>query len=223
MSIWSEAGKGGIGPVAWGVIVVLLGMSILSIAVMIERYWTFRRAARESRRFALDVSRLLRAGKTREAAEWCRSESLRHSHLARSLGPGLDEWLASEGRREGALRETIVAGVKEAVNCAAALELADLKRGLSALATIGATAPFVGLFGTTFGIIDAFKAIAVTGSGGIAAVSQGISEALITTAFGLLVAVPAVWAYNYFSGRIERFGVEIDRGSHEMVRFLAQE
>jgi biopolymer transport protein ExbB len=221
MSIWNEAGRG-IGPVAWGVIVMLLGMSILSIAVMVERYWTFHRAARESRRFAQDVSRLLRAGKAREAAEWCRSESLQHSHLARSLGPGLDEWLASVDREDGAPREALVADVKEVIQCSAALELADLKRGLSALATIGATAPFVGLFGTTFGIIDAFEAIATTGSGGITAVSAGISEALITRAFGLLVAVPAVWAYNYFAGRLERFGVEIDRGSHEMVRFLAK-
>jgi biopolymer transport protein ExbB/TolQ len=221
MSIWNEAGKG-IGPVAWGVIAMLLVMSILSIAVMMERFWTFRRATLESRRFARDVSRLLRASKAREAAEWCRSESLRHSHLARSLGPWLEEWLASEARGDDTPREAVVAEVKEVIQCSAALELSDLKRGLSVLATVGATAPFVGLFGTTFGIIDAFKAIAVTGSGGITAVSQGISEALITTAFGLLVAVPAVWAYNYFSGRLERFGVEIDRGSHEMVRFLAK-
>jgi biopolymer transport protein ExbB len=221
MSIWNEAGKG-IGPVAWGVIAMLLVMSIVSIAVMMERFWTFRRATRESRRFAQDVSRLLRAGKAREAAEWCRSESLRHSHLARSLGPGLDEWLASEARGDATPREAVVADVKEVIQCSAALELSDLKRGLSVLATVGATAPFVGLFGTTFGIIDAFEAMAATGSGGITAVSQGISEALITTAFGLLVAVPAVWAYNYFSGRLERFGVEIDRGSHEMVRFLAK-
>jgi biopolymer transport protein ExbB len=221
MSVWNEGAKG-IGPVAWGVIGMLLVMSIASIAIMIERYWTFRRAARQSRRFALDVSRLLRTGKTREAAEWCRSQELKYSPLARSLGPGLDEWIASEARREDGGREGVVATVKEAIQCSAALELADMKRGLAMLATIGATAPFVGLFGTTFGIIDAFAAMGKTGAGGIAIVSAGISEALVTTAFGLLVAVPAVWAYNYFTGRLERFGVEIDRGSFEMVAFLAK-
>jgi biopolymer transport protein ExbB/biopolymer transport protein TolQ len=190
---------------------------------MTERYWTFRRSARASRRFAQDVSRLLRAGRVREAGEWCRAEGLAHSHLARTLVCGIDEWVSCEGRREGPGLDATLATVREAVQAAAALELADLKRGLSVLATIGSTAPFVGLFGTTFGIINAFSNMGQSGSGGLAIVSQGISEALITTALGLLVAVPAVWAYNYFAGRLERFGVEIDRGAFELVAFLSKQ
>ena len=97
---------------------------------------------------------------------------------------------------------------------------ADLKRGLSGLATIGATAPYVGLFGTTFGIINAFSGMALTGSGGIAAISAGIAEALITTAFGLFVAVPAVWAFNYFNGKVEAFNVEMDNSSSELLDYF---
>jgi biopolymer transport protein ExbB len=212
----------GIGKVAIGVIVTLFLMSVMSLAVTAERYWALRRSVRQSRRFALEVSRLLRSGKLREAAEWCRSEPLRYSYLARSLGPGLEEWLGSGDRHEGAGRESVVSAVKEAIQNAAFVELSEMKRGLAALATIGSTAPFVGLFGTTFGIIDCFKKMGMTGSGGIGAISQGIAEALITTAFGLFVAVPAVWAYNYFSGRLERIGVEIERSGHELVSFLSK-
>ncbi len=211
-----------IGKVAMGVVATLFVMSVLSLAVTAERYWAIRRGARQSRRFALDASRLLRSGKLREAAEWCRSEPLRYSYLARSLGPGLEEWLANGERAAGEGREAVVLAVKEAIQNAAVLELSDMKRGLAVLATIGSTAPFVGLFGTTFGIIDAFEKMGMTGSGGITAISQGIAEALITTAFGLFVAVPAVWAYNYFSGRLERIGVEIERSGYELVSFLSK-
>jgi biopolymer transport protein ExbB/TolQ len=213
----------GIGAVAWGVILTLMAMSILSIAVMGERFWTFRRSARQSRRFAAEVARLLRSGKLRDAVTRCTSQDLRHAHLARALRPGLDEWLATEGRREGEVgREAALAAVKEAIQQSAALELSEMKRGLPALATIGSTAPFVGLFGTTFGIMDAFAAIGVTGAGGFATGASGIAEALVTTALGLVVAVPAVWAYNYFAGRLERVSVEIDRASYELVGFLAK-
>ena len=102
------------------------------------------------------------------------------------------------------------------------MNLADLKRGLSGLATIGSTAPFVGLFGTTFGIINAFSGMALTGSGGIAAISAGIAEALITTAFGLFVAVPAVWAYNGLGGRVDRFSAEMERSGDQLLLFLAR-
>jgi biopolymer transport protein ExbB/biopolymer transport protein TolQ len=117
-------------------------------------------------------------------------------------------------------KEAAVDAAKRAIQRATAVNLADLKRGLSGLATIGSTAPFVGLFGTTFGIINAFQGMALTGSGGIAAVSAGIAEALITTAFGLFVAVPAVWAYNYFNGKVEGFNVEMDNSSSELLDYF---
>jgi biopolymer transport protein ExbB/biopolymer transport protein TolQ len=111
---------------------------------------------------------------------------------------------------------------REALQQTSASVLAEMRQGLQVLATIGSTAPFVGLFGTTFGIMDAFASMAITGSGGIGVIAAGISEALVTTALGLVVAIPAVWAYNYFLGRIDGFGIEIDRSGYQLVRHLLQ-
>ena len=97
---------------------------------------------------------------------------------------------------------------------------ADMKKGLSGLATIGTTAPFIGLFGTVIGIINAFRGMAMTGSGGIAAVSAGIAEALVTTALGLFVAIPAVWIFNIFMNKIERFQVEMSNSASELIDYF---
>ena len=96
---------------------------------------------------------------------------------------------------------------------------ADMRKGLSGLATIGTTAPFIGLFGTVIGIINAFRGMAMTGSGGIAAVSTGIAEALVTTALGLFVAIPAVWLFNIFN-KIERFQVEMSNSASELIDYF---
>ncbi len=117
-------------------------------------------------------------------------------------------------------RDDIVDTVHRAIQRATALTANDLKKGIPSLATIGATAPFVGLLGTVVGIINAFHSIGVTGSGGLGAVSAGISEALIETALGLVVAIPAVWLYNYFTGRLEYFNVEMDNSSSELVDYF---
>jgi biopolymer transport protein ExbB/biopolymer transport protein TolQ len=103
---------------------------------------------------------------------------------------------------------------------ATAIGISDLKRGLGGLATIGSTAPFVGLFGTTVGIINAFQGMKTEETAGIAAVAGGIAEALVTTAFGLFVAVPAVWAYNAFTNRIETFTIEMDNSSSELIDYF---
>jgi len=100
---------------------------------------------------------------------------------------------------------------------------AELKRGLSGLATIGATAPFVGLFGTTVGIINAFKGMSSEKTAGLSAVAGGISEALVTTAFGLFVAVPAVWAYNWFTNKVEAFGIEMTNSSSELIDYFIKQ
>ena len=209
------------GGVAWGVVIVLFIMSMWSIAVMIERYWTFKKATDQSRAYAPKVANLLKQGKLKEAIDNSHSQAVKYSHLAKVLGAGLQEWQYQQESGEAAKdKEAAVDAAKRAVQRASAVNMADLKRGLSGLATIGATAPFVGLFGTTFGIINAFSGMALTGSGGIAAISAGIAEALITTAFGLFVAVPAVWAYNYFTGRVEGFGVEMDNSSSELLDYF---
>ena len=179
------------GGVAWAVVIVLFIMSMYSIAVMIERFWTFRQATLQSRKYVPEVARYMKSNKIHEAINVSDGKQYRLSHLAKVLKPGLQEWQyqveTGEVERD---RDAAVEAAKRAIHRATAVNLADLKRGLSGLATIGATAPFVGLFGTTFGIINAFSGMALTGSGGIAAISAGIAEALITTAFGLFVAVP---------------------------------
>jgi biopolymer transport protein ExbB/biopolymer transport protein TolQ len=209
------------GGVAWGVVIVLFIMSLYSIAVMIERYWTFKKATDQSRSYAPEAARLLKAGKIREAIDAAHGANVKYSHLAQVLGAGLREWQYQQESGEVTKdKEAAIDAAKRAIQRATAVKMADMKRGLSGLATIGATAPFVGLFGTTFGIINAFSGMALTGSGGIAAISAGIAEALITTAFGLFVAVPAVWAYNYLSGRVEGFGVEMDNSSSELLDYF---
>ena len=206
------------GGVAWAVVIVLFIMSMYSIAVMIERFWTFRQATLQSRKYVPEVARYMKSNKIHEAISVSDGKQFRLSHLAKVLKPGLQEWQyqveTGEVERD---RDAAVEAAKRAIHRATAVNLADLKRGLSGLATIGATAPFVGLFGTTFGIINAFSGMALTGSGGIAAISAGIAEALITTAFGLFVAVPAVWAFNYFNGKVENFNVEMDNASSELL------
>src|SRR6187402_3369956 len=202
------------GGVAWGVVIVLAIMSIYSIGVMIERFYVFRQATKQSRKYAPEVARFLKQGKIKEAIDASHGPTVKNSHLAKVLVVGLQEWQYQQEIGEAARdRESAVDAAKRAIQRATAVNLADLKRGLSGLATIGSTAPFVGLFGTTFGIINAFSGMALTGSAGIA-------EALITTAFGLFVAVPAVWAYNYFAGKVEGFNVEMDNSSSELLDYF---
>jgi biopolymer transport protein ExbB/biopolymer transport protein TolQ len=136
---------------------------------------------------------------------------------------GLQEYQFQKDSGGNLGREDMVDTVRRAIQRASALTANDLKKGISALATIGSTAPFVGLLGTVVGIITAFQGIAATGSGGLGAVSAGISEALVETALGLVVAIPAVWFYNYLTGRIEYFNVEMDNSSSELVDYFIKQ
>ena len=209
------------GGVAWATVIVLAVMSVWSIGVMIERYWTYQQATKQSRKYAPEVARFLKQGKIKEAIDASHSIGVKYSHLAKVLVRGLQEWQYQQEMGEAVRdKEMAIDSAKRAIQHATAVNLMDLKRGLSGLATIGSTAPFVGLFGTTFGIINAFSGMALTGSGGIAAISAGIAEALITTAFGLFVAVPAVWAYNYFTNKVEGFNVEMDNSSSELLDYF---
>ena len=209
-----------ISPIAWGVIATLLVMSIVSVGIIVERYWVYRRATRQSRLCALEAARLLRAGRLHEVQELAARPAVRDSHLARLLVSGLREWEQdwTEGERDVRL-ET----VRTAVRHAAAENVGDLRKGLVVLGTIASTAPFVGLFGTTFGIINAFSAMGQPGAGtDMTTISAGISEALITTAFGLFVAIPALWAYNGLGGRVDRFAAEMERASDQLLLFLVR-
>jgi biopolymer transport protein ExbB/TolQ len=204
--------------IAWGVIVTLLLMSIVSISIMLERTWVYWRVNRQSRQCAVEAARLLRLGNLREAQELARKPALRHAHVGRLLHAGLREWEQEDSVDEQTRLET----ARTAIRHAASETQDDMRRGLVALGTIASTAPFVGLFGTTFGIINAFAAMAKTGSSNMTSISAGISEALITTAFGLFVAIPAVWAYNALGGRVERFASEMERSGDQLVLFLAR-
>ena len=209
------------GGVAWGVVIVLAIQSVYSIGVMIERWFTYKKATEQSRKYAPEVARYLKQGKIKEAIDASHGQGVKYSHLAKVLVVGLQEWQYQQEMGEADKdKEAAVDAAKRAIQRATAVNLSDLKRGLSGLATIGSTAPFVGLFGTTFGIINAFSGMALTGSGGIGAIAAGIAEALITTAFGLFVAVPAVWAFNIFNGKVEAFNVEMDNSSSELLDYF---
>lgn len=200
------------------VVVVLLLMSIYSIALMLERYLTYKAAARQSREFAPKVAELLRGAQLDNALKL--SQTYRRSHLAVVVNSGLQELAATTAlvKPERQMRKA-----KRAVKRAAALKSAELQRGLSALATVGSTAPFVGLFGTVIGIIHAFEVMGQQETAGFSAIAGGISEALVTTAFGLVVAIPAVWMFNYFSSRVRGFEVEMNNSADELIDFFLQQ
>lgn len=207
----------GMGWIAFGVLIVLMIMSIYSIAVMLERYLTFKAALRQSRKFVPRVAEMLRVSQLDEALKL--SQEYPKSHLAVVVNSGLQELAA--GHDAKASRQMRKA--KRALRRAAAMKTAELQRGLSSLATIGSTAPFVGLFGTVIGIFDAFQKMSEAEGSGIAVVAGGISEALITTAFGLVVAVPAVWMYNYFTNRVGVFTVEMNNSADELIDYFLQQ
>jgi len=205
--------------VAKGVVVVLALMSIWSLTIAIERLWRFQRAKRESLDAAVRVTPLLKQHKLDDAVSLVSDKKYRHSHLARVLRAGLTEF---QYETTQALPEDfdIVASGQRAIERETLMTTAEMKKGLGNLATISTTAPFVGLFGTVAGIIHAFQGMAITGSGGLGAVSAGIAEALVTTAFGLFVAIPAVWLYNYFLNKVDRFQVEMSNSSSQLIDYF---
>jgi biopolymer transport protein ExbB len=205
---------------AKGIAYVLFFMSMLSFGVAIERIFTFIQARKQSKLFAPQVAKALKEGRLKDAIALAGKKEYRYSHLAKVVLAALQEFQYSQEGNEKMSKEDTVDTVRRAIQRASALTGSDLKKMVSALATIGATAPFVGLLGTVVGVINAFQGIAATGSGGIGAVSAGIAEALVETALGLLVAIPAVWFYNYLTSRIEYFNVEMDNSSSEMVDFF---
>ena len=211
---------GTMGTPAKGIGVVLVIMSMISFGVAIERIYTFTQARKQSKLYAPQVAKHLKEGRLKDAIAISSSKNYRYSHLAKVVLAGLQEYQFQQEAGGNLSREDLVDTVRRAIQRASALTANDLKKGIPSLATIGSTAPFVGLLGTVVGVINAFHGIATTGSGGIGAVSGGISEALVETALGLVVAIPAVWVYNYFTGRLEYFNVEMDNSSSELVDYF---
>ena len=209
--LWAQMGG-----LARGVVVLLFLMSAYSIGVMIDRFMAYNAAKKQSRQFAPAVAGALREGKLDEAVKI--ADRYKKSHLAKVVVAGLQEFQAHQISTDIPGEE--IAASHRALERAEAIVHAELKRGVSGLATIASSAPFVGLFGTVAGIINAFQGISTQKSTGLGAVAGGISEALVTTAIGLFVAVPAVWAYNYFTGRIEAFDVEMGNSSSELIDYF---
>jgi len=204
---------------AEGVAILLLLMSIYSLTIAVERWIYYNKAKKQSLAYARLVTGFLKQDKLQEAID--SSKKFKNSHLARVLAAGLYEFQhdIASGTADVPGHDPIEAA-ERAIEREALITTSDMKKGLSGLATIGATAPFIGLFGTVIGIINAFRGMALTGSGGIAAVSTGIAEALITTALGLFVAIPAVWLFNIFMNKIERFQVEMSNSASELIDYF---
>jgi biopolymer transport protein ExbB/biopolymer transport protein TolQ len=202
--------------IALGVVIILAIMSMYSIAVMIERLLSFNAAKKQSREFAPKVAGALRDGKIDEAIMV--SDKYKKSHLAMVVNSGLQEFQAHQMSAE--IPGEMADAAKRALQRAVAVKTAEFKRGLSSLATIGSTSPFVGLFGTVVGIVNAFQGLKQAETAGIAAVAGGIAEALVTTAFGIFVAVPAVWMFNYFTSRVDSFVVEMENSSSELIDYF---
>ena len=218
MSLW-EMWKS-MGFLAKGVAIILIALSIYSISVMIEKFMTYRASRKQSIEFLPELVRLLKEKQLQKAVD--STKKYTKAHIARVVSAGLLEYQNQQGGGVTTGYDRIGA-IRRATDMATTLTNAEMKRGLGALATIGATAPFVGLFGTVVGIVNAFTGMAATGSGGLAAVSAGIAEALVTTAAGLAVAIPAVWAFNYFTERLERFTIEMNNASQELIDFFLKQ
>jgi len=203
---------------AKGIVWVLAIMSVYSLTIMIQKWWGLRKAQQETRKFAPEFSQFLEEDNLTEAIKL--AEGYKKSHVARVLGGALSE--IKPLILDGSVTVADINSAERAVEREMLMTIVQLKRGLGVLATVGATAPFVGLLGTTMGIVNAFTGMAASGSGGLSAISAGVAEALITTAFGLIVAIPAVMAFNYFTSYIEARSVDISESSNELLDLLAK-
>jgi biopolymer transport protein ExbB/TolQ len=213
----------GFGVVVAGVLAI---MSVYSLGVVAERLFSYARANGASRKFAEALPALLKDGRFQEAIDLAKAQ--KRGHLPRVLGMALTEYkngleaLNNKGPKDIGDFD-IVAAVNRAIDRGSLRTVNELRRGLGALATIGSTAPFVGLLGTVWGIIKAFQKMAIEGGGGLGTVSGAIAEALINTAFGLLVAIPAVMFFNNLTNRVEEMTVDITDASTELVDFFMKE
>ena len=203
VSMWNQMGFA-----ARAVVIVMFLMSAWSIGVMIDRFIAFNGAKKESKAFAPAVAGALRDGNLADAVKLAQRH--KKSHLAKVVVAGLQEYSSAED----------IEASESALGRAHAIVNAELKRGLGGLATIGSTAPFVGLYGTVVGIINAFQGISTEKSTGLGAVAGGISEALVATAIGLFVAIPAVWMFNYFNEKVQGFTVEMDNAASELIDYF---
>jgi biopolymer transport protein ExbB len=200
----------------WVIVGSLLVMAMASSAVVLERLWAYWRSRRASRAFAGVAERLLSVGEYQTVAD--EAAQRRSSHLARLLAAGVNTFLAASRKGRSAVSPADLAR-REMERQREALD-AELRRGMGILASTGSVAPFVGLLGTVIGIIAAFEGIAREGSSGLGAVSAGIAEALVVTAIGLFVAIPAVLLFNYLSGKAVQIMLALDHAASQLADHL---
>jgi len=212
LHLWAQMGA-----FAKGIVVIMAIMSIYSLTIVITKLVQLKKSERATRKFAPQFSRAIQEENLDQAIAL--AEKNKTSHLARVVGEALAE-VKPLLRDRATITAADINSAERAVERQMLIVLSEFKRGLGVLGTVGSTAPFVGLLGTTMGIVNAFTGMAASGSGGLAAIGGGIAEALITTAFGLIVAIPAVWAYNYFTTKIDNLTAEMTYVSKEMIDYL---
>lgn len=197
------------GPLAKGVMLILVGMSLVSLAVATEKWVSIKRAARQSARFLLVWREALtKRGYTAAAAD---IQAFPQSHVAHVIAAG------TQVLNNLTTSDTQLAAYDRTVRRVILDTGTTIRQGLGLLATVGSTAPFVGLFGTVLGIVNAFEQMAATGQGGLGTVSAGIAEALVATALGIAVAIPAVWLFNYLTQQITRLLSEMECAAEELA------
>jgi biopolymer transport protein ExbB/TolQ len=206
------------GVVAKTVAIILIVMSVISIYMFIERLLVFSRAKKKSVEIAPKLADLLKSGNIKDAFALANKKDFKGSHLARVTAAGIQAFI--EGKEAKLSFEEQIETASRGCERAKTMFNQELRRGLSILATIATSSPFIGLFGTIFGIINAFRGMQLTGSGGIGAVAGGIAEALVTTAVGIGVAVLALWVFNMLNSKIEVFDAEMDNTQSQIVDFF---
>ena len=207
---------GNVGLFGAAVMCCLVALSVFSVGLIVDKHRRFRSASRQSKLFKPVFGKFLHGGEVQELIDAVPQHQ--NSHVAQVVSAGILEY---DGvRQSGGDPVASLELVTSALEDSKAETLIQMKRGLGFLATIGSTSPFIGLFGTVVGIINAFRGIAASGSGGMAVVSGGIAEALVATALGIAVAIPAVVSFNHFTGKLENFQVEMNRASSQLVNCL---
>jgi len=213
--MWQQMGL-----LAKTVFVILILCSVWSFAVGIERFIHYLKVQKQSRVFIKMFEKYLSQGKVDDAIELAKNQKFKNSHVAQVLYAGLEELAAQEDI--GASYQEKIESAKRAIERASSQKVQSLSRGMTVLATVGATAPFIGLFGTVFGIINAFQGMAITGSGGLGSVAAGIAEALVTTGTGIGVALPAVWFFNFYIAKVGVFSDEMSNAASELIDYFVK-
>jgi len=208
------------GFVSQAVVALLVVMFVLSMYIAVERWFTFFRMAKQSHQFAVVVADLLKDQRFQDAIERAGERTYQYSYLARLISMGLREF---EGLRARSTRFDPADLIQRALERAMYAETLGMRKGLAVLATVASTAPFIGLFGTITGIIRAFSAMSASEAAGVAPVFAGVAEALVTTALGVLVAVPAIWAFNYLIDYVEAFEIQMNNSAAEIVDYCIKQ